>query len=193
MALASRREARRLLEAIRLATSSRNGLTSLLKISNGGTEPGHVLIVAFGEAWPFQLLLAELGQRIRPQPNSARICSAVTPSPVARPSIPAIPEPIHPRGLAAFGVVRRQPGVALLRRVQSSHLPGQVVIPRPHWCGCSWSHRQKSIRASARSARLEVLSNPCMRCMAHQKFADRWGYTKQVEIVGMTAQLVVPA
>jgi hypothetical protein len=35
MALASRREARRLLEAIRLATSSRNGLTSLLKISNG--------------------------------------------------------------------------------------------------------------------------------------------------------------
>ena len=65
MALASRREARRLLEAIRLATSSRNGLTSLLKISNGGTEPGHVLIVAFGEAWPFQLLLAELGQRVQ--------------------------------------------------------------------------------------------------------------------------------
>jgi hypothetical protein len=30
-------------------------------------------------------------------------------------------------------------------------------------------------------------------CVAHQKFADRWGYTKQVEIVGMTAQLVVPA
>jgi hypothetical protein len=65
MALASRREARRLLVAIRLATSSRNGLTSLLKISNGGTEPGHVLIVAFGEAWPFQLLLAELGQRMQ--------------------------------------------------------------------------------------------------------------------------------
>jgi hypothetical protein len=61
----SRREARRLLEAIRLATSSRNGLTSLLKISNGGTEPGHVLIVAFGEAWPFKLVLAELGQRVQ--------------------------------------------------------------------------------------------------------------------------------
>jgi integrase len=49
MALASRREARRLLEAIRLATSSRNGLTSLLKIRTGH-RAGPRLEVAFGEA-----------------------------------------------------------------------------------------------------------------------------------------------
>jgi hypothetical protein len=36
----------------------------------------------------------------RPQPNNARICSAVTGSPGARPSIPSKPEPIHVPGVS---------------------------------------------------------------------------------------------
>jgi hypothetical protein len=92
MALANRREARRLL----------------------GDPPGyfqsewaHVVVEDFerahragsrldsrvGEAWPFQLLWRSSANGCRPAPNSAHICSAVTPFPVARPSIPAIPEP----------------------------------------------------------------------------------------------------
>jgi hypothetical protein len=30
-----------------------------------GTEPGRLLIVAFRKAWPFELLLPELGQRVQ--------------------------------------------------------------------------------------------------------------------------------
>jgi len=93
MALANRREARRLLEAIRLATSSRNGLTSLLKISNGRTELGHILIVASVRPGPSSCSWRSSADGCRPAPNSARICSAVNPFPVARQSISAIPEP----------------------------------------------------------------------------------------------------
>ena len=37
----------------------------------------------------------------------------------------------HAGRFAAFGVVGRQPGVALVGGIQRSDLPGQVVIPRP--------------------------------------------------------------
>ena len=67
----------------------------------------------------------------RSQTRQARICSAVTGSPAASPSIPSKPEPIHtPRRLASLGVVRRQPRVTFLGRIQGRDLPGQVVIPR---------------------------------------------------------------
>ena len=106
MALANRREARRLLEAIRLATSSRNGLTSLLKISNGRTELGHILIVASVRPGPSSCSWRSSADGCRPAPNSARICSAVTPFPVARPSIPAIPEPRWVRSGMLIGLRR---------------------------------------------------------------------------------------
>jgi hypothetical protein len=37
----------------------------------------------------------------------------------------------HPGRLTPFGVVRRQPGVSLVGRVQGSDLPGQIVITGP--------------------------------------------------------------
>ena len=40
----------------------------------------------------------------RPQPNNARICSAVTGSPALRPSIPSKPEPIHTPGVSPRSV-----------------------------------------------------------------------------------------
>jgi hypothetical protein len=106
MALANRREARRLLEAIRLATSSRNGLTSLLKISNGRTELGHILIVASVRPGPSSCSWRSSADGCRPAPNSARICSAVNPFPVARQSIPAIPEPRWVRSGMLIGLRR---------------------------------------------------------------------------------------
>ena len=67
-----------------------------------------------------------------PAPNRACICSAVTASPALRPSMPAMPEPIHDsRALAAFGVVGGQPDMALLGGIQRRDLPGQIVVPRP--------------------------------------------------------------
>src|SRR4029453_16808488 len=39
----------------------------------------------------------------------------------------------HPWRLTAFGVVRRQPDVTFLGRIQGRDLPGQIVIPGP---GC---------------------------------------------------------
>ena len=100
MALASRREARRLLEGDPPGYFQREWAHVVVEDFERGTEQGHVLIVAFGEAWPFQLLLAELGQRMQTGNRTAPAPSAVTPSPVARPSIPAIPEPIHPPGVS---------------------------------------------------------------------------------------------
>src|SRR5215218_7846667 len=62
-----------------------------------------VLIVAWGEVWPFQLLLAELGQRVQTAAEQ-RACSAVTGSPTASPSIPFVPEPIHTPGVSPRSV-----------------------------------------------------------------------------------------
>jgi len=79
-------------------------------------EPGRVLVVPLGEVQSFHLLLHDVGHGCRPQPNNARIWSAVTESPAARPWIPSMPEPIHaPRVLAPLYVVRRQPGMTFSR------------------------------------------------------------------------------
>src|SRR4029453_1047094 len=67
-----------------------------------------------------------------PAPKRARICSAATGSPTSKPSIPAMPEPTHTPGrLAPFGVIRGEPGVPLVGRVQGSDLPGKVVVTGP--------------------------------------------------------------
>ena len=46
----------------------------------------------------------------------------------------------HPRRLTPLGVVRRQPGVTLLGRIQRRDLAGQVVIPGPR-CELVEAHR----------------------------------------------------
>jgi hypothetical protein len=50
-----------LIAAMRLATSSRNGLTTPSTILNGTPRRVTFLQVTFGEVRPFQLLLAQLG------------------------------------------------------------------------------------------------------------------------------------
>ena len=117
-------------------------------------EPGHRQEVGVGQVRSFELLhVAARPAGAYRQPNSARICSAVTGSPAFRPSIPAMPGPDpHPGLLAAFGVVGGQPGVALLGRIQRRHLPGQIVIPRPGG-ELVHTHRHTPLKAIPRARR----------------------------------------
>ena len=95
-------------------------------------EPGRILVVALGEVWSCQLLLAELGQRVQATAEQRshllgghRVASGQAVDPVHAGTDP------HPWPLTPFGVVRRQPDVTFLGRIQRSDLPGQIVIPRP--------------------------------------------------------------
>ena len=95
-------------------------------------QPRHVLKILSGEVGSFQLLLPQLGQRMQTAAEQRshllrrhRVAGGKSVDPVHPGADP------HPRGLTPFGVVRRQPGVTLLGRVQRRHLPGQIVIPRP--------------------------------------------------------------
>jgi hypothetical protein len=65
----------------------------------------------------------------------------------------------HPRCLTPFGVVRRQPGVTFLGRIQRRDLPGQVVITCSR-CELVEAHRHthpKGYKPPERSGRAEVL------------------------------------
>ena len=75
-----------------LATSTRNGRRSLSTILNG--DPAATFEILLGEVGSLQRA-AQLGQRMETAAEQGRICSAVTGSPAASPSIPSIPEPIH--------------------------------------------------------------------------------------------------
>ncbi len=104
-------------------------------------EPRHVLKILSGEVGSLQLLLPQLRQRMQTAAKQRphllrghRIASGKSVDPVHPRADP------HPRGLTPFGVVRRQPGVTLLSRVQRRHLPGQIVIPRP---GCELVHTHR--------------------------------------------------
>ena len=95
-------------------------------------QPGHLLVVAWSEVGPFQLLLAQLGQRVQTAAEQRshllgghRVADGQAVDPVHAGADP------HPGRLTPFGVVGRQPGVTFLGRVQRSDLPGQVVIPGP--------------------------------------------------------------
>ena len=92
-------------------------------------QPGHLLEVAWGEVRPFQLLLAQLGQRMQTAAEQRshllgghRVAGGQAVDPVQAGADP------HSWRLTAFGVVGRQPGVTFLGRVQGCDLPGQVVI-----------------------------------------------------------------
>ena len=97
-------------------------------------QPGHVLEVTRGEVRSFQLLLAELGQRVQTAAEQRshllgghRVAGGQSVDPVHAGADP------HPGRLTPFGVIRRQPGMTFLGRVQRRDLPGQIVIPGP---GC---------------------------------------------------------
>ena len=101
-----------------------------------------------------------------------------------------MPEPIHTRLLAPRGVVRRQPGMTFLGRIQRRDLPGQVVVRTgrgqcilivtpARWGTCRPSGRAdpSSVpRASGVLGRIESVKSA--------------GVREQVEIVVMTARLV---
>jgi hypothetical protein len=119
-----------------------------------------ILKVPQGEVGSFQLLLPQLSQWVQTAPEqgshllrSHRVTSGKSVDPV-HPG----PDP-HPRGLTPLGVIRRQPGVTFLGRIQGSHLPGQVVISGP---GCELvdAHRHthpKGYMPPERSGRPELL------------------------------------
>jgi hypothetical protein len=92
-------------------------------------EPGGVLVVAWGEVGSFQLLLSEFGKRVQAAAKQRshlhgghRVAGGQ-----AVDSVQAGADP-HPGRFTAFDVVRRQPGMTFLCRIQSGDLPGQVVI-----------------------------------------------------------------
>ena len=96
------------------------------------TQTGHFLEVADCECWPFKLPLAELGQRVQTATEQRshllrrhRVADAQAVDPAQAGTDP------HPRRLTPFGVIRCQPDVTFLGRIQGRHLPGQIVIPRP--------------------------------------------------------------
>jgi hypothetical protein len=91
---------------------------------------GHLLEVALGEVGSLQLLLAELGKRVQPAAEQRshllgghRVAGGQAVDPVHAGTDP------HPRRLTPLGVIRRQPGMTFLGRVQRRDLPGQIVIP----------------------------------------------------------------
>ena len=90
---------------------------------------GHFLEVAWSEIRPFQLLLAQLGQRMQTatEQRSHLLCRHRVADGQAVDPLHAGTDP-NPRRLTPFGVVRRQPGVTFLGRVQRRDLPGQIVI-----------------------------------------------------------------
>ena len=94
-------------------------------------QPGRVLEVTSGDIRPFQLLLPELGQRMQTaaEQRSHLLRGHRVPDAQAVDPIHAVTDP-HPRRFTPFGVVRRQPGMTFLGRIQGGDLPGQIVIPR---------------------------------------------------------------
>ena len=69
-----------------------------------GAEPGRRLVVLLGQPGALEAGLPLRGSGWCPDPNSSRICSAVTSSPTARPSIPASPDPTHRPGVSPLSV-----------------------------------------------------------------------------------------
>ena len=82
----------------RWATATRNGETSLLWTLNGApNRPAASATLVLNSASRIAASRSA-ANGCRPAPNSACICSAVTGSPAARPSIPSIPAPTHRPG-----------------------------------------------------------------------------------------------
>ena len=103
----------------------------------------------------------------RPQPNKARICSAVTGSPAPdRRSRPCRNRPT-PRASRRVRCSRTPARCALLGRIQRRDLPGQIVIPRPGGQLVE-AHRHthpKGVHAAASGQADPSYFRQCMRCI----------------------------
>jgi hypothetical protein len=152
------------------------------------SQPRRILKIPQGQVGSCQLLLPELGQRMQTTAEQGshllrghRVAGAEAVDPVQPGTDP------DAWRLAAFGVVRHQPGVTFLGRIQCRGLSGQIVITG----SCRQlveAHRHtqpKGYKPATRSGRPEL--NPAVHgCVAHRIV----GYVKQVEIVVMTARVV---
>jgi hypothetical protein len=123
-------------------------------------KPGRILIVQQGEVGSFQLLLSPFGKRMQAAAEQRphllgghRVTDGQ-----AVDAVQAGADP-HPGRLTPCGVVRGQPDVPFLGRIQSGDLPGQVVITGP-CCELVHAHRhthRKGVHGPARSGRPELL------------------------------------
>ena len=172
---------------MRLATSSRNGCRSLSTILNGTPSRATLLKVLNGEVGPFQLLLPQLGQRMQTAAEQRshllrghRVADGQSVDPVQAGTDP------HPRGLTPFGVIRRQPRMTLLGRIQRRHLPGQIVIPRPAVSLCTLIVTTPKRRLhAARGGHADPGYLPAVHQVCGTSDLEiGWGYVEQVEIVG---------
>jgi hypothetical protein len=91
-------------------------------------QPHHVPEVPSSQVGAFQLLQPQLGQRMQPTPEQSthllrrhRIAHVQTVDTCHAGTDP------HPRRLTPLGVVRGEPDVSLVGRVQGSDLPGGTV------------------------------------------------------------------
>jgi hypothetical protein len=141
------------------------------------SKTDNILEVACREVRSFQLLLAELGQRVQTaaEQRSHLLGSHRVADGQAVDCVQAGADP-HPGRLAAFGVVRRQPGVTFFGRIQRRDLSGQVVISGP---GCELvdAHRHtypKGYMPPGRSGRPELLPTVHRVC-GTSDFEISWG------------------
>jgi hypothetical protein len=159
------------------------------------TQPGHRLVVQHGQVRALQLPLTLRSQRMQPGPEQrphllrghhiAGVEAVDPDQPRAHP---------HPGSFPAFGVVRRQPEMPLLGRVQGGDLPRQIVIPRPR-SELVNAHRHTP-RSRSRPLRRSVRRHGIRQCKEVCGTSDLeigWGYMKQVQIVVMTARAVAAA
>jgi hypothetical protein len=135
----------------------------------------HVLKVPQGEVGSFQLLLAELGQRMQTaaEQRSHLLCGHRVASSQAVDPVQAGTGP-HPRRLAPLGVIRRQPGMTFLGRVQGRDLPGQIVVSgtRSELVDAHRHTHPKGYKPPGRSGRPELL--PAVHGVCRSRGRQKW-------------------
>jgi hypothetical protein len=126
------------------------------------TQTGHLLEVMWSEVRSLQLLLPQLRQWVQTAAEQRshllgghRVADGQAVEPVQAGTDP------HPGCFTPFGVVRRQPDMTLLGRIQRRDLPGQIVITGPR-CELVHAHRHthpKGVQAACAVMPTRVTSN----------------------------------
>jgi hypothetical protein len=155
---------------------------------------GHFLEVADSEVRSFQLLLPQFGQRVQTatEQRSHLLGGHRVAGGQAVDAVQAGADP-HPWRLTAFGVVRREPGMTFLGRVQGCDLPCQVVVSGP---GCELvdAHRHthpKGVHTAAAVRSTRATSGGASG-VSHSGSLNREGGTRnRSKGSNFTAQLVV--
>jgi hypothetical protein len=151
-------------------------------------ESGHGQIVAFSQVRPFELLQPQLRQRVQAAaeqgPHLLRAHQIAGGEAVnsRHPRTDPLPGCLTP-----LGVVGRQAGVALLGRIQSSHLSREVVIARPGGLIVTLSLRESEPLAVTW---IGVRSGGALGVLKSGSSEIGGGYVKRVVTVKVTADRV---